>query len=103
AMIGYALGRLAVRDNLSRVFILSDSWPLQACIKDFVNRDFPQGVTPVGVTMCFFSDVIDQRWHRVFRETDPEKLDFLDLGREEGLFNRLRPMTRKEEDVLDLL
>jgi hypothetical protein len=95
ALIGYALGRLGGRPEISRIFIISDAWPLQACIKDCIARGTP-------VTMCFFGDVIDQRWHRVFRETDPAKLEFLDLEREPRLFNRPRLLRRKEEDVLDL-
>lgn len=94
ALIAYALARLAGHAEVARVFIISDSWPLAACVKDCVARGTP-------VTICFFGDFIDTRWHKLFREFDPAKLDFLDLEREPKLFNRLRPTFRKEDDILN--
>lgn len=96
ALIAYSLARIAGRsDVVSRVFIISDSWPLAACVKDCVERGTP-------VTMCFFGDFIDTRWHKLFREYgDSPKLDFLDLEREPGLFNRPRQPLRKEDAVLN--
>ncbi|MGA2441049.1 MAG: hypothetical protein ABSH08_08825 [Tepidisphaeraceae bacterium] len=94
ALIAYSLGRLAGRPDVSRVFIISDSWPLAACIKDCVGRGTP-------VTVCFFGDFIDTRFHKLFREYDASKLDFLDLEHEPRLFNRPRPTLRREDDVLN--
>jgi hypothetical protein len=94
ALIAYSLGRLAGRDDISRVFVISDSWPLAACVKDCVGRGTP-------VTICFFGNFIDTRWHKVFRDSASDKLDFLDLDREPKLFNRPRANLRREEDVLN--
>ncbi len=93
ALIAYSLARIAGRPNISRVFIVSDSWPLAACVKDCVGRGTP-------VTICFFGDFIDTRWHKLFREYDPAKLDFLDLEREPNLFSRPRQALRKEDAIL---
>ena len=95
ALIAYSLARIAGRPEIGRVFIISDSWPLAACVKDCVGRGTP-------VTMCFFGDLIDTRWHKEFRDFDPDELDFLDLQREPKLFNRPRLTLRREDDVLDL-
>jgi hypothetical protein len=94
ALIAYSLARLAGHPNVSRVFVISDSWPLSACVRDCVGRGTP-------VTVCFFGDFIDTRWHKLFRESDPTKLDFFDLQREPRLFNRPRSISRKETDVLN--
>lgn len=94
ALIAYAMGRLAGREDVSRIFVISDSWPLASCIKDCIGRGTP-------VTVCFFGDCIDQRWHKVFREAEGSGLDFLDLERDARLFNRPRISRRKEDDVLN--
>jgi hypothetical protein len=95
ALIAYSLARLAGRPEVSRVFIVSDSWPLAACVKDCVGRGTP-------VTVCFFGDFIDTRWHKLFREYgDSSSLDFLDLEREPRLFNRPRQAIRREDAVLN--
>jgi hypothetical protein len=93
ALISYALGRLAGSAATSRVFIISDSWPLSAPVKDCVARGTP-------VTMCFFGSNIDSRWHKVFREADPSQIDFLDFETNPRLFNRPRLPRRKEDDML---
>jgi hypothetical protein len=93
ALIAYSLGRIAGHPNVSRVFIISDSWPLASCVKDCVARGTP-------VTMCFFGDFIDTRWHKLFREYEAANLDFLDLEREPNLFNRPRQVVRKEDAIL---
>jgi len=95
ALIAYSLGRLAGHPKVSRVFIISDSWPLAACVRDCVGRGTP-------VTMCFFGDFIDTRWHKLFREySDSDVLDFLDLELQPRLFNRPRQTFRKEDGVLN--
>jgi hypothetical protein len=94
ALIAYAMGRLAGNPSVSRVFVMSDSWPLAACIKDCIARDTP-------VTLCFFGDLIDTRFHKMIREYSGAKFEFLELEREPRLFNRPRLMLRKEEDKLN--
>lgn len=94
ALIAYSLGRIAGHPDVSRVFIISDSWPLASCVKDCVGRGTP-------VTVCFFGDFIDTRWHKLFREYEPARLEFLDLEREPNLFSRPRQLVRKEDAILN--
>jgi hypothetical protein len=96
-MIAYALGRLSGKEEVSRICVISDSWPLAGPVRDCVGRG-------TGVTMCFFGSVIDTRWHRVFREAELADADlaFLDLDQyAQTLFDRPRPSKRKEDYVLE--
>src|SRR5262249_30523941 len=56
AMIAYCLGRLREPCPVQHIFIISDSWPLAGPVLDCVKRNTP-------VTMVFFGQVIDPRWH----------------------------------------
>jgi hypothetical protein len=98
AMIAYCLGSLWQREELHDIFVISDSWPLAGPVRDCVLRG-------KKITVVFFGQVIDTRWHRVFRESEAEgrPLSFLDLDMFLAkLFDRSRPSRRREEDVLDL-
>ncbi len=105
SMIAYALGRLtagkAVPADLdaspvARVFIVSDSWALAGPVRDCVSRG-------TGVTMVFFGSLIDNRWHKVFRDAEKSggRLDFFDLDAVvQRLFDRVRPSKKGAEDLL---
>jgi hypothetical protein len=110
AMIAYALGRLTASGASStpiqsgsqqaggrlRVLVLSDSWPLAGPIKDCVARG-------AAVTVVFFGSLIDNRWHKVFRDAERSEsgLDFFDLDViAPRLFDRTRIAKKVHDDLL---
>ncbi len=100
SMIAYVLGRLcsASPPSVSGVVIVSDSWTLAGPIRDCVSRGMP-------VTFAFFGGVVDQRWHRVFRdaERNGQSLKFLDLDMHaSNLFSRPRSQQRRDDLIPDV-
>lgn len=98
AWLAYALGRLTTKPGLSKIVVVSDSWPLAGPVRECAARD-------KSIAVCFFGAVIDTRWHKVFREsTEAFSIDFLDLDNyTEVLFNRARTARGKEGNRLTLL
>lgn len=99
SMISYSMGRLAAGQRpVSRIAVVSDSWPLFGPATDCALRG-------VGVTMVFFGETIDIRWNKVFRKTlaEGEPLDFLDLEAfHDELFSRPRPTMTRDARLLDI-
>jgi hypothetical protein len=96
AMLAYCLGSLRHQAEHPHIFVISDSWPLAGPVRDCVLRGTP-------VTVVFFGQVIDTRWHRTFREAEAQRqpLSFLDLDMfPVKLFDRPRPSRRRDDDVL---
>ena len=85
ALISYTLGGLlASNKHIKHVMVVSDSWPLHAPVNDCIDRGVP-------VTMAFFGQVVDPRWHNLFR-SEREHLNFLDLDDcQDTLFQRSGP------------
>jgi hypothetical protein len=98
AMIAYALGRLTAKtETPQNVVIISDSWPLWGPVHDCASRGH-------NITIAYFGNVIDTRWHKAFRdaETAKESLTFLDLDLAHAkLFSRSRTV-RRENRILKL-
>lgn len=93
-MIAWSLGRLAGQPEIEQIFVVSDSWPLAGPIQQCVRAH------KTAVTLAFFGQVVDTRWHRILRDAD-ENLSFLDLDLNSGrLFDRARPTRRREDEIL---
>lgn len=71
AIIAYTMGALVAAGKSTRLIICSDSWPLHRAMDDAVRQRGAQ------VTFTFFGQVMDARYHGLFRKDCP--IDFLDL------------------------
>ena len=98
SMIAYCMGRIAEQSEKQslgrRAFVVSDSWALAGPVRDCLLRGTP-------ITIVFFGQVIDTRWHRFFKEMENQQLKFVDLDSfADRLFSRARLIRKRDDQML---